>query len=192
MHTRHFHAWPTLTLALIRSKFWIPGAYKKIRGILFQCVPCRLQRAKPMIPIMASLPKSRFTEFRAFSQVGVDYAGPFLIKESHRRNASLAKAYLCIFICMATKNIHLEAVSALTTTALLAALDRFFSRRGIPCTVWSDHGTNFIGASRFLKDVYIFLHKNERDIAHRLAPSGVEWKLFHHALLTLAVYGKRA
>lgn len=48
---------------------------------------------------------------------------------------------------MATRSLHLEAVSNLSTDAFLGALQRFVSRRGIPDKIISDNATNFIGAS---------------------------------------------
>lgn len=51
---------------------------------------------------------------------------------------------------MSTKAVHLEIVRNLTTDAFLAALDRFVARRGLPVSVYSDCGTNFVGASRQL------------------------------------------
>ncbi|XP_014288043.1 uncharacterized protein [Halyomorpha halys] len=176
IHSNHFHAGPALTLALLRGKYWIPTAAKLIRGRINRCVHCRIQRAKPIAPIMAPLPRARFEDIRPFVQTGVDYAGPFLIKESQRRNASLGKAYLCLFFCMSSKALHLELVSALTTTAFLACLDRFISRRGAPSTIWSDHGTNLVGASRFLKEIYRLRVKNQTAVTNNLALSGVEWK----------------
>jgi len=51
---------------------------------------------------------------------------------------------------MATKVIHLEAVSDLSSDAFLAALKRFISRRGKCTNIYSDNGTNFVGAARKL------------------------------------------
>lgn len=175
-HNHNLHAGPSLTLALIRRKYWIPKAGKMIKGTILRCVRCRIQRAKPNVPIMASLPKERFSAFRAFTEVGVDYAGPFLIKESQRRNASLGKAYLCLFICMSSKALHLEVVSSLTTPAFLATLERFISRRGAPRTIHSDHGTNFLGASRILKDLFKFQKTIESKITDSLASRGIDWR----------------
>ncbi|XP_014294754.1 uncharacterized protein [Halyomorpha halys] len=133
---------------------------------------------------MAPLPRARFKKTRPFAQTGVDYTGPFLIKESKRRNASLGKAYLCLFICMSSKALHLELVSALTTKAFLTCLDCFISRCGAPSTISSDHGTNFVGASRFLKEIYRFQVKNQTAVTNNLALNGVEWKFIppraHH------------
>jgi len=51
---------------------------------------------------------------------------------------------------MASRAIHIEIVSNLTTAAFLDALKRFAARRGLPKTIWSDNGRNFVGASNYL------------------------------------------
>ncbi|CAK1591285.1 unnamed protein product [Parnassius mnemosyne] len=81
---------------------------------------------------MGNLPPCRSQQDYCFQQVGIDFGGPFLIKENRRRNARVSKAYhtICLFICLSVKAVHLELVSKLSTEAFLAALDRFVSRRG--------------------------------------------------------------
>ncbi|GFU76398.1 DUF5641 domain-containing protein [Trichonephila clavipes] len=54
---------------------------------------------------------------------------------------------------MCTKAVHLELVSSLSA-AFLSALRRFVSRRGYPSDIYSDNGTNFVGASAYLKDLF--------------------------------------
>lgn len=51
---------------------------------------------------------------------------------------------------MAVKAVHLEPVTQLSTEAFLAAFERFISRRGFCRNVYSDCGTNFVGAGRYL------------------------------------------
>lgn len=92
---------------------------------------------------MGELPSSRVCPSRPFSQVGIDYAGPLIIKTSSRRNAPPSKCYIAIFICMATKAIHIEVISSLSSSAFLAALQRFVARRGLPSQISSDCETNF-------------------------------------------------
>ena len=69
---------------------------------------------------------------------------------------------------MSVKAVHIELVSELTTEAFLACLRRFIARRGKPRVVWSDHGTNFVGASRELKELTEFLQekRNHKAIAY--------------------------
>ncbi|XP_066603396.1 uncharacterized protein [Prorops nasuta] len=57
-----------------------------------------------------------------FKHVGMDYCGPFYLKERKFRNRTKIKTYVCVFICMVTRAVHLEVVSDMTTTAFLASL----------------------------------------------------------------------
>ena len=50
--------------------------------------------------------------------------------------------------------MHLEIVMELSSKAFLPTLDRFTARRGIPAEVFSDNGSNFIGAQAELKKMY--------------------------------------
>lgn len=76
---------------------------------------------------------------------------------------------------MATKAIHLEAVSDLTTEAFLAALRRFFARRGKSSHLYSDNGTNFIGANRSIDSQFKNALKNNCSVAPILANEKIEW-----------------
>lgn len=72
---------------------------------------------------MGDLPTLRIRAVRPFHSVGIDNAGPLLLKD--RRNTRSIKSYLAVFVCMATKAAHIEVVSSLTTDAILATLNRF-------------------------------------------------------------------
>ncbi|KYN40141.1 hypothetical protein ALC56_05084, partial [Trachymyrmex septentrionalis] len=49
------------------------------------------------------------------------YIDSFYIKERKSRNKSKIKIYICVFVCLAIKAIHLEIVSDLTSEGFLAA-----------------------------------------------------------------------
>lgn len=66
------------------------------------------------------------------------------------RKSRSYKIYIAVFICFAVKSVHLEIVSDLSTSAFLAAFDRFVARRGMPGKIYSDCGTNFVGANKQL------------------------------------------
>ena len=79
---------------------------------------------------------------------------------------------------MTVKAVHLEPVSDLTSEPFLATLRRFVARRGKPSLLWSDHGSNFIGANRELKELYEFLlkDKSQQDITDFCSSQGITWK----------------
>ena len=106
---------------------------------------------------MVQLPVERITPYIVFEHTGVDYMGPVYLKSGHVRKPVIVKAYMCVFVSLSTKAVHIELVSDLTTDAFIACLRRFIARRGKPRTIWSDHGTNFVGASRELGELVGFL-----------------------------------
>ncbi len=59
---------------------------------------------------------------------------------------------MAIFVCFVTKAVHIEIVSDMTSDAFLAAFRRFTARRGPCANIYSDNGTTFIGANRFLQE----------------------------------------
>lgn len=79
------------------------------------------------------------------------------MREGRRRNSKNHKAYIAVFVCFATKALHLELVSDLTTEAFVASLKRLISRRGKPIHIYSDNATTFVGVKRQLKELYELL-----------------------------------
>ena len=59
------------------------------------------------------------------------------------------------------------------TSACVSGIERFAARRGTPKVVWSDNGTNFIGAQKELLEAV--LRWNERAPA-AFAHAGITWK----------------
>ena len=88
------------------------------------------------------------------------------------------KAYVCVFVALSVKAVHLELVSDLTTEAFLACLRRFIARRGKPSLVWSDHGSNFVGAARELKDLVKFLdqQKTQKVVSEFCSTQRIQWQ----------------
>lgn len=121
------------------------------RKVAHACITCFKNKLKILDPIMGDLPKLRVDQpMRSFENADVNYAGPIMMKINSRRSSPLQKAYVCIFVCLATKAVHIELVCDLTTDAFIAALTRFISRRGKCKNMYSDNGTNFVGANRKL------------------------------------------
>ncbi|XP_077255210.1 uncharacterized protein LOC143893559 [Temnothorax americanus] len=64
----------------------------------------------------------------------------------------------------------LRVVSDLSSDGFIAALRRFVSRRGLPEHIYSDNGTNFVGANNQLKELYVLLNDEEhKDRINRYA-----------------------
>lgn len=168
------HCGPRTCQSLISQRFWILSARSVVRQRIRNCMTCIRFRPPIVQPLMGNLPTDRVTPQRPFLACGLDYAGPFPVRSSTFRSAKIFKGYLLIIVCMASKAIHLEFVSDLTTAVFLAAFDRFISRRGLPHDVYSDNGKTFRGAARHLQELFDFL-TNSTDIVDQLAAKQIRW-----------------
>ncbi|XP_075163779.1 uncharacterized protein LOC142236428 [Haematobia irritans] len=151
VHLITLHGGNQVMLRVLRSCYWIPKLKTMIRSTIHSCVPCVRYKNNQSKQLMAALPPERSTFSRPFTNTGVDFAGPFEVKSYSARCCKITKGYVCIFVCFSTKAIHLELTSDLSTPTFMAAFARFFSRRGCPESIYSDNGTNFVGAARMLR-----------------------------------------
>lgn len=176
-HLTTLHGGTTLTLSYIRQLFWIMNPRKTVMLYLRKCVKCFRIKPKPSSQLMGNLPQQRITRsFRAFASTGVDYTGAIELKASRYRGNTTYKGYIAIFICLTTKAVHLEAVTGMDTKHFLWALQRFIGRRGICQEMFSDNGTNFVGAEKVLNNQRKqFLKAIEDDIIPKLAIQGIQW-----------------
>ena len=121
---------------------------------------------------MADLPEARVTSARSFSSVGVDYTGPFLYKEGNSRKPTICKGYVAVYVCTA---VFLDLVCDFTTDAFLASLRRFSSIYGVPARIFSDNGSNFIGAYSYLVQL-----KNLLQLSNHHFSKDCQWSRVPH------------
>lgn len=158
-------------MSYLRSAYWIIGVKNMVKKHFRKCVRGVRYKVNSQNQLMGSLPTVRCTPARPFLHSGVDYAGPVHIRTAKGRGHRAYKGYICLFVCMCTRALHLEVVSDMTTQAFLAAFRRFVARRGHCAKLWSDNGTNFVGASKELQN----LKAMQPLIAENLESNGTEW-----------------
>ncbi|XP_075150627.1 uncharacterized protein LOC142224725 [Haematobia irritans] len=142
-HKIAMHWGNQLTIRILRSEFWIFRLKPLVKKIIHNCKTCILFKRHTQSQIMGALPPERTMLSRPFANTGIDFAGPFDIKHYKTRSCFITKGYVCIFVCFATKAVHLEATTDLSSQSFLAAFSRFIARRGCPSCVYSDNGKNF-------------------------------------------------
>jgi len=176
-HVTNFHAGREHTLSLVSQRYWIIKAKSVVRQVLHDCLYCERRRATPTSPVMSDLPYERLaTNQPPFTYTGVDYFGPMVVKlnKQTRSNQRTSKRYGVLFTCLTVRAIHLELANDLSTDSFILAARRFCSRRGNPKTLWSDNGTNFIGANSELKEAIKTL--DNKQISDHLTRNAIEWK----------------
>lgn len=176
-HLQTLHGGQQLVLSHLFATYWILGAKQLVRQHIHQCMVCFRFRANCRKQLMGQLPSPRVTPARAFLHTGVDYAGPIYIKRSTVRNAQTVKGYIVVFVCLCTKALHLEVSSDLSTAAFIAAYQRFTARRGKCASLYSDCGTNFVGAdSELSKFVRSCVSESNSVLARIVASDMTAWK----------------
>ena len=147
-HEKVGHSGVGHTISSLRQRFWIVKIDVAVRSVIRSCLFCKRRAATPCSQLMTDLPLARLQVNQpAFSHVGVDYFGPFLIKQGR----SEVKRYGCLFTCLSTRAVHLEVANEMSTDCFINCLCRFIGRRGHPLHIYSDNGTNFAGAEKVLR-----------------------------------------
>ncbi|XP_043284946.1 uncharacterized protein [Venturia canescens] len=174
-HLKTLHGGTQSTLTLLRSSYWIVGGRAPIRSFILRCAKCVRFRGLRAQQLMGQLPISRATPSRAFLHTGLDYVGPFTVKTWRGRHTKTYKGYLAVFVCFSTSAVHLELVTDYTSDAFIAAFRQFTGRRGICHTLYSDCGTNFVGADAQLKGHFKESAAEMPHIISSLTNIGTRW-----------------
>lgn len=169
-HDKFWHQLNESAINEINQRFLIPSikaAFKKMRS---QCQMCKNNAAKPIVPLMGNLHKSRLQVFtRAFTFIGIDYFGPLNVAVGRQRQ----KRWGALITCLTTRGVHIEISHSLSTESCIMSIKRFIARRGEPREIYSDQGTNFKGASRELKQELENL--NDSKLAEEFINSNTQW-----------------
>ena len=153
------HLGVSSTVAKVRTQFWILSVERIAKGIRHNCVPCRKRDARSSSQVMSPLPIDRLKPAPAWTYTGIDLCGPFLVKGEVNKRTS-GKCYGIIFTCLLVRAVHLEVAPNYSTDRFLMAFRRFTSIRGFPNRIYSDGGSQLVGASSELKIVHSNLDWN--------------------------------
>ena len=162
-HLKNCHAGPQILLNLIREKYWILNGRKTVTAVLSKCITCKRFNSKNLESSPISLPENRVKDAAVFQIIGIDMAGPLFLKSNQ-------KCWVVLFTCAIYRAVHLELVTSASTEAFLMALRRFVSRRGRCSVIYCDNGSNFVGASNYLKRLNWNLIQKDGAI------NSIEWK----------------
>ena len=142
------HLGTSHTWTLISQRYWIVKGGAAARHSIGQCIKCKRRSATVGKQLMADIPHCRLQfDQPLFRNVGVNYFGPFLI----RQGRSHVKRYGCVLTCLTMQAVHLEISQSLTADFFFNSLRRFITRRGMSAEIFSDNGTNFVRANRVLR-----------------------------------------
>ena len=170
-HVKHHHQVIDYLRARVQERYTVLKLRSSLRSFKFNCYTCRKCRTATIQPIMADLPVERLAyQSPSFTNTGVDYFGPFYVTIGR----TTEKSWGFLFTCLTTGAVHIEIVPSMDTSSCVMGLERFVSRRSTPAIIWSDNGTNFVGAEKELREN---IEKwNTINIAVELAHKSIKWR----------------
>uniref|UniRef100_A0A4Y0BFI9 Integrase zinc-binding domain-containing protein n=1 Tax=Anopheles funestus TaxID=62324 RepID=A0A4Y0BFI9_ANOFN len=143
-HEKYKHKKTETIIAAIRQRFWIIDLRAVVKNVADKCQKCKNDKARPSPPIMAPLPRCRLAvRQKPFTHTGVDYFGPLNIAIGRRSE----KRWGAVFTCLTTRAVHIELATDLSASSFIICLKNMQHRRGKVSHIYSDNGTNFVGAN---------------------------------------------
>ena len=121
VHYDSYHPGPATLLTLLAEQYYIVGARQLVKQVSRQCTICQKAYGKTSHQLMGQLPPARLQPAPPFDRVGVDFAGPLTTVRGNPRRPTRLKTYICVFVCMATKAIHLEICTDLSKDTFMAS-----------------------------------------------------------------------
>ena len=169
-HYRYQHQFLDYLRAVIHLEFAILNLRSLLKSTEVHCLICRKHKAKTVTPMMAELPVERLGYRQPrFTNCGVVFFGPSYVSISRS-----SEKRLCFrFTCMTTRDVHIKVVSSMDTSSCVMRIERFIARRGTPSVIWSDNGTNFVGAE---KELLNCIQSWNGQAPPELAKNDIRWK----------------
>ena len=157
----------TYTLHMVRRELTGPYLTVNVNKIVNKCLACRVLRARPYCyPKMPPLPSERLAAQNPFAVCGIDYCGPYYVKQGRSQH----KVWIALFTCFVSRGIHLELVTDLSADSFLGALKTMSWIKCPPKVIMTDNATNFTKASKILKEI-----SKSNKVREELNLKGINW-----------------
>lgn len=151
LHESQMHCLENSVIARFNSRFATQHLRSQVKRVIEDCPYCIRFNAKPINPQMGSLPDEKLdTHIPPFVYCMGDVCGPFAV--SFGRNGRINR-YLLVICCLTTHSTHIEVLQDMSTDSLLSSLQNTINLRGAIKILYSDYGSNFIGASNKTKKI---------------------------------------
>ncbi len=166
----------SVMMSVLSQYYFIPGVKAHLKLIIRSCPTCRIANESILQQQLGLLPAYRTTPaLSAFTYVGIDFAGPFTIKERSVRKPTKLEVYICLFICLKTRAVYIETCRTMETREFMEKFRKLCNIRGTPSEVFTDNGANFSGAANELHKIQQLLEKSKEQIINTASQQGIKW-----------------
>ena len=167
IHARHGHRGVHATEFFVKQELMFHRIHQRILVILRGCLLCRRLKGQPFAaPSFAPFPAERLKLGFVGAAVGLDVAGPVLVKVSgwetdrkgrKERVDKVAKRWLLMVRCLVSKTVDVELINDQSGPSMVRGMMRLFCRLGWPETIVCDNAPQIAWATYFLSH-----HANEQ------------------------------
>lgn len=173
IHQKIAHSGTSHTLNELRTTFWLPKGRQLVKQVIKRCVVCKRFTTRSFtLPKMPELPEARINRCTPFTQTGVDYFGPMVVKNNEKEQ----KVWVAIFTCFTIRAIHLEYVDNLTALSFINTWRRFIARKGTPRYILSDNATYFQLTEKIFQDETVKHFFDSKNIHWSFTTQHAPWK----------------
>lgn len=174
------HEGVAATLLRTRRKAWMVQGRRIVKKVINECLTCKKQRARLCQQVMSDLPRERSSRANPFEYTTLDLFGPFEVRDAVKKRVK-KKVWGVVYCCMASRAVHADLVDDQSSESFLQAYSRFTALRGHPKKLWSDRGSNFVGAKPTLRELHRHLACLQKDSVEDMAArNGTEWQWDFH------------
>ena len=135
------------TLAMFRSEYYVTQGSKLAKKVRERCTKCRIIDKKTLTQLMGKVPVVSLKPAQVFNCTQLDLFGPWPSRGEVQKRTT-GKCWGCLFVCMASRAVHIEIISGYSTDDFLMGLSRFGHLRGWPSDIRSDPGSQLVGAEK--------------------------------------------
>ncbi|GFT92300.1 integrase catalytic domain-containing protein [Trichonephila clavipes] len=104
-HVQLGHARVQILMYTLRESYWILKGRKTIKEVIKTCIIYKRFNAKPILESEGLLPQDRVRDAAVFEIIGLDLAGPLILKNGE-------KNWILILTCAVYRAIHLELLTS--------------------------------------------------------------------------------
>ena len=173
-HEHGRHAGRDATLSHFRARYHTSRAHRLADAVVKACTSCRRSRARLGKQKMGPMPVERLMRSPPFDCVILDLFGPYMCRGDKNPRVSNVKVWGVIIVDMTCRAVHLEVTPGYDTGSFLVSFRRYAAIRGWPSKVFSDPGTQLVGASSELVRSWGELRKTD-GVLVELSRHGTEW-----------------
>ena len=169
-HYNRYHCTALQTYSLLREKFFVLGGKVAVKSVISKCITCQRLNKRLGKQREGDLPTERIEVIPPFYNTGIDALGPFHLKHKGR---GTIKLFVLLACCMSTRAITLIPLRDMTSSSLINALIKIFSQFPSLKKLYSDNGSNLIGADNEIKNA--IYEWNQTNLKKELEIIGIEW-----------------